>query len=353
MAVIACVERRSSSMRAVIAMRRREGSPGLAAATEKTRPPGAPVRVGISACLLGQAVRYDGGHKRNDFVTGLLARYVTFVPVCPEVELGLGTPREPVRLERAGKAVRLVEPGSGKDHTEAMRSLAERRVAELARMELSGFILKKDSPSCGMERVRLWGGTAPARTGRGAFAAVLMERLPLLPVEEEGRLSDLALRENWVERVFAHGRLRDLLGRRWSLGDLIRFHSREKLLLLAHDPETYRKLGRLVARARGVPREELARAYGEGFMRGLARLATRGRQANALSHMAGYVKELARADERRELAESIDEYRRGLIPLIVPVTLVRHHVRRHGIEYLAGQSYLEPHPRELMLRNHA
>lgn len=162
------------------------------------------IRVGISSCLLGQNVRYDGGHKKDELVTGFLARFVTLVPVCPEVELGMGTPREPIRLERHGGVVRLVAPESGEDHTESMRRYAERRVAELERMDLSGYVLKSDSPSCGMERVRVWGEGTSARTGRGAFARVLLARFPLLPVEEEGGLHDRPLLEGFVERVFGY-----------------------------------------------------------------------------------------------------------------------------------------------------
>ncbi|HEX8908210.1 MAG TPA: DUF523 and DUF1722 domain-containing protein [Anaeromyxobacteraceae bacterium] len=314
---------------------------------------GPPARLGVSSCLLGERVRYDGGHKKDDFLTGLLARFVELVPVCPEVELGLGTPREPIRLQRDGDLVRLVAPKSGKDHTEPMRRFAERRVRALARLDLCGYVLKKDSPSCGMERVRVWGGRMPSRDGRGAFAAVLMAELPLLPVEEEGRLRDPGLRESFVERVFAYRRLKDLFQGRWTVGGLVSFHAAEKLLVLAHEPAAYQRLGRLVAGAKGAPRAEIARAYAEVFMSALARPATRGRHVNVLQHMAGYLKDLASADERQELAEAIEDYRRGLVPLVVPVTLVKHHVRRHGIAYLAGQRYLEPHPKELMLRNHA
>ncbi len=309
-------------------------------------------RIGISACLLGQRVRYDGGHKKDAFVTGVLARFVSLVAVCPEVELGLGTPRESIRLERDGELVRLVAPKSGRDHTDAMRRYAERRVAEIEALDLCGYILKKDSPSCGMEHVRVHAGRRASRTGRGAFAAVILERMPLLPVEEEGRLRDLKLRESFVERVFAYRRLRDLLGGGGDAGDVVRFHAREKLLVLAHDPEAYRRLGRLVARGREVPRGELAERYANAYMAALAKLATRGRHVNVLQHMAGHVKELATRDERAELSDAIADFRRGLAPLVVPVTLLAHHVRRHGIEQLAGQSYLEPHPRELMLRNH-
>jgi len=261
------------------------------------------VRIGVSSCLLGQNVRYDGGHKQDGFLTGLLAQFVRFIPVCPEVELGLGTPREAIRLVRDGALVRLVGGVTGADHTEPMRRLAEKRVAELARLDLDGYVLKKDSPSCGMERVKVYRGAVATRDGRGAFAAVLLDRMPLLPVEEEGRLDDLPLRENFVERVFAHRRLRELFsGRRraggggrsparrgrWTVGDLVRFHAQEKLLLLAHQPEAYRELGRLVAAAKRGPREELARGYCELYMKALARPATRGRHVSVLQHMAGY-----------------------------------------------------------------
>jgi uncharacterized protein YbgA (DUF1722 family)/uncharacterized protein YbbK (DUF523 family) len=310
------------------------------------------IRVGISACLLGQKVRYDGGHKLDHFATDLLARFVTFVPVCPEVEVGMGVPREAIRLERRAGAVLLVAPKSGTDHTGAMRAFSEARVRELEALDLSGYVLKKDSPSCGMERVRVWGGKVATRDGRGAFAQVLMERLPLLPVEEEGRLRDLPLRENFVERVFAYRRVKDFFAARWKLGDLVRFHAAEKLLVLAHEPAAYARLGRLVAQAKALPRGEVARRYAEGHAAALAKLATRGRHANVLQHMAGYFKDGATAEDRSELAAAIDDYRRGLVPLVVPVTLVKHHVRRLGVEYLAAQRYLDPHPKELMLRNH-
>jgi len=314
------------------------------------------IRIGISSCLLGNAVRYDGGHKRDDFAADLLARFVTFVPVCPEVELGLGTPRPSIRLVKLGGEVRLVEPKAGTDHTEAMQKLVERRLRELGEEELCGFILKKDSPSCGMERVKIWParpGVPAARAGRGLFAEGLLRRWPHLPVEEEGRLHDLGLRESFVERVFAYRRLRDLLAGRLATGELVRFHASEKYLLLAHDPEGYRALGRLVAGAKAAPRARLREEYGGRFMAALARPATRGKNANVLTHMAGFVKRELEAGDRAELHGAIADYQHGLLPLIVPITLVRHHVRRLGISYLAGQTYLDPHPRELMLRNHA
>lgn len=323
-------------------------------------PPADEVRIGVSACLLGEPVRFDGGHRRDRFVTDTLARFVTFVPVCPEMELGLGAPRETLRLVAAadGGPPRLVAPGSGADHTAAMTAYAAARVAALEGLGLSGYLLKKDSPSCGLERVRVYEANGmPSRGGVGVFAAALVAGAPLLPVEEDGRLHDPRLRENFFERVFAYARLRGLFGpagtpRAWTVAELVAFHSREKLLLLAHAPEVYRQLGRLVAAPHARPREELAREYQATFMTGLRELATRGRHVNVLQHMVGYVSDALEADERAELAQVIEEYRAELVPLIVPVTLVKHHVRRQRVEYLAGQSYLQPHPKELLLRNH-
>jgi uncharacterized protein YbbK (DUF523 family) len=233
------------------------------------------VRIGISSCLLGQKVRFDGGHKRDAFLADTFGAHVEWVPVCPEVEVGMGTPREPIRLVRHGAGVRLLGVKSATDHTNAMREWAARRAEALAREDLDGYVLKKDSPSCGMERVKVYDPNgAPVRTGRGLFAEALMERLPLLPVEEEGRLSDPRLRENFVERVFAHRRLTTLFAGRWTVGALVRFHGAHKLTLLAHSPSAYQSLGRLVARAASIARLELRTRYEEGFMRALGMMAT-------------------------------------------------------------------------------
>ena len=311
----------------------------------------APLRLGISACLLGEAVRWDGGHKRDPFLTETLGRWVEWVPVCPEVELGLGVPREAIRLEGDARAPRLVAADSRRDLTAEMAALARRRVAGLARLDLSGYVLKKDSPSCGMERVRVHGASgAPARSGVGAFARVLMEQLSLLPVEEEGRLHDPGLREHFVERVFAYWRWRRFSADGATRGGLVAFHTAHKLQLLAHDPASHRRLGRLVA-GRG-PLATVLREYGEAFMAALGVRATPARHVNVLQHMAGYVTRALASDERRELGEVIADYRRGLVPLVVPLTLLGHHVRRQSVSYLAEQVYLNPHPRELMLRNH-
>jgi uncharacterized protein YbgA (DUF1722 family)/uncharacterized protein YbbK (DUF523 family) len=284
---------------------------------------------------------------------GALSRFMTFVPVCPEVEVGMPVPRPAIRLERGGGGTRLVDPRNGVDHTAAMTRWAEARVRALEALDLSGYLLKKGSPSCGMERVKVHATSGPGtRDGVGLFARALMARMPLLPVEEEGRLEDPALRESFVTRVFAYRRLRAALGPRWRLGDLVRFHASEKLLLLAHEPKAYRALGRLVAGAKALPRAEVATRYGEGFMGALKVRATPGKNANVLQHMAGYFKDRLDAGEKAELDEAIQDHRRGLVPLIVPLTLLRHHLRRHGAPWLEGQTFLDPHPKELMLRNH-
>jgi len=234
-----------------------------------------------------------------------------------------------------------------------MRRYADRRAAELANEHLSGYVLKKDSPSCGMERVKVYtdaGGVE--RGGRGLFAEALMARLPALPVEEEGRLADPRLRDNFVERVFAYQRLRTLFDRRWTHGDLVRFHTAHKLTLMAHSPKAYRALGQLVAGVATRSRSAVEAEYEVGFMRALAEIATRGRHANVLQHMLGYFKKTIDADARTELLALIDEHRRGQVPLVVPMTLMKHYVRRQKVAYLEGQVYLDPHPRELSLRNH-
>jgi uncharacterized protein YbgA (DUF1722 family)/uncharacterized protein YbbK (DUF523 family) len=311
-------------------------------------------RLGISACLLGDEVRFDGGHKRDAFLTGVLSSHVEWVRVCPEVEVGMGTPRETLRLERDDSGrIRMVTTRTRIDHTDSMTEWARRRVEALAKEHLCGYVLKKDSPSCGMERVKVYGGIGPPhRAGRGIFAEVLLARFPNLPVEEEGRLTDPRLRENFIERVYAYQRLQALFSGRWSIGDLVAFHTAHKMSLLAHSTTAYTALGRLVAQAAGMPRAALREAYERGFMHALALVPTTRRQTNVLMHMAGHLKKQLDKDSRDELLARIDEYRRGLVPLIVPLTLLRHHVRVHRVEYLAGQIYLEPHPGELMLRNH-
>jgi uncharacterized protein YbgA (DUF1722 family)/uncharacterized protein YbbK (DUF523 family) len=317
------------------------------------------VRIGVSSCLLGEEVRYNGGHKRDSFLTDVFAEYADWVPVCPEVEIGLGTPRPAMRLVRIGRGaegdIRLVTPETGADHTEAMRTWAERRAEELAAADLDGYVLKKDSPSCGMERVKLYpeAGGAPNKEARGLFAEVLLRRLPHLPVEEEGRLNDPLLRENFITRVFVHARWRRGEAETWSRAALMRFHERHKYLLMARNQAGMRRLGRLLGEStRQDDLRDLARAYRGGLTEILRRPPTRRGHTNVLQHMAGYASDGLDRDDREELRDTVDRYRRGLLPLIVPIMLLRHYVRCQGIEYLRDQVYLEPHPYELMLLNH-
>ncbi len=316
-----------------------------------------PIRIGVSRCLLGDAVRFDGGHKRSRFVSDELGPFVEWVPVCPEVEAGMEIPRPAIRIvQPAGTDdeadQRLVEVKSGRSHTSAMVRYSKSRVGALADEDLCGFVLKKDSPSCGMTRVRVWSEQGGAtRDGRGFFARVLEDRMPLLPIEEEGRLEDPQLRERFVTRIFAYRRLKLFFDARWTLGELVIFHTEHKMQLLAHSERRYRELGRIVADAKQRPRSEVRDSYSETFMRALATQATPQRHANVLQHMAGHFRGRLDDESRRELADTIDDHAAGLVPLIVPITLIRHHVRRLGVEYLADQIYLEPHPKELMLRN--
>ena len=319
-----------------------------------TTPPA--VRIGISSCLLGEEVRFDGGHKRDPFLVHTLGPMVEWVPVCPEVEIGLGTPRESIRLIRDRNEideVRLVTGKTGVDLSKRMRRYARQRVRELAKDDLSGYILKKDSPSCGMERVKIWPDKGmPERNGRGLFAAELLRQFPNMPVEEEGRLHDPPLRENFIDRVFMYRRLRALFCGRWTVGRLVEFHTEHKLVLMAHSTTGYRELGRLVAEAKRIPRVELARRYEDELMTAMSRPATPARHTNALQHAVGHFKKTLDSSSRHELESVIEDYRRGLVPLIVPLTLIRHHARHLNVAYLLGQRYLNPELKELMLRNH-
>ncbi|MBM4336467.1 MAG: DUF523 and DUF1722 domain-containing protein [Deltaproteobacteria bacterium] len=312
-----------------------------------------PLQLGVSACLLGREVRHDGGHKRDRFLTDVLGSYVEWVPICPEVEVGMSIPRPSIRLVQSGDELRLVEPRTGADHTRSMATHSARRVHALDAFELCGYVLKKDSPSCGMDRVKVWHESGQAtRNGRGLFASALIARFGTLPVEEEGRLADAGLRENFIERIFAYRRLRALFRARWTVGELVAFHTAHKLLLLAHSEVEYRRLGRLVAEAKRLERAELRERYEQGFMGALARIATSRRHTNVLQHMVGYLREGLDAADRAELAALVEDYRRELVPLVVPLALLRHHVRRLDVAYLRDQIYLDPHPKELMLRNH-
>jgi uncharacterized protein YbgA (DUF1722 family)/uncharacterized protein YbbK (DUF523 family) len=310
------------------------------------------IRIGISSCLLGQKVRFDGGHKRDRYLTDVLGRWMTWVPICPELEIGLGIPRPTIRLEGSAQAVHLIEPKSGRDLTREMETYAEARVKELQDQDLDGYVLKRGSPSCGMERVRVYGkGGMPMRNGVGVFARILMERLPHLPVEEEGRLNDPLLRERFISHVFCRHRWRSLIRQGANRKRLVEFHTAHKLLLLSHNEAAYRRLGRIVASAGTLPDDELFLNYEKEMTVALSARPNAKRHSNVLYHALGYLKNQLESSEKQELVQVIEDYRQELAPLIVPITLLRHHVKKHHISYLLGQLYLEPHPRELMLRN--
>ncbi len=315
-----------------------------------------PIRVGVSACLLGQPVRYDGGHKRDRYVTDILGLHFEFVPVCPEAECGLGVPREPMRLVGDPGAPRLVTIKTGQDLTERMRAFAARRVEELAGEDLCGFIFKSKSPSSGFTRVKVYGEKgAPVERGVGLFARAFMDRFPLVPVEDEGRLCDEGLRENFIERIFTLRRWRDALSGGGTTGPIARivaFTASHKLLLMSHSPVIARQIGRLAAEAKQWPPGDLRRAYEALLMRALSLPATPAKHVNVLQHMAGYFKKTLSAGEKEELREIVESYRQGLVPLVVPVTLLAHYTRKYDVAYLKDQVYLRPHPLELKLRNH-
>jgi uncharacterized protein YbgA (DUF1722 family)/uncharacterized protein YbbK (DUF523 family) len=313
----------------------------------------APLRLGISRCLLGDEVRFNGGHKKDNFLTEVLGRYVEWIPVCPEVEAGLGTPREAMRLVGDPQHPRLVTVKSGTDYTHAVERMTAHRIQELEELDLSGYVFKKDSPSCGMERVRIYNehGT-PGRNGVGLFARAFIEQFPLIPAEEEGRLCDPALRENYIERVFCYRRWQDLVQSGVTRQALVQFHTVHKYLLLAHHPQQYQTLGRLVGQAHQHRPKELAHRYGELFMKALAVKATARKHVNVLQHILGYFKERLGAQEKAELLGVIGDYHHGLTPLVVPLTLIKHYVQIFDVSYVRDQVYLNPHPKELMLRNH-
>lgn len=312
-----------------------------------------PLRLGISRCLLGDEVRFDGGHKRDNFLTDVFGRYVEWIPVCPEVEAGLGTPREAMRLVGDPAHPRLLTITSGRDYTRALEKMTTGRLAELGELDLSGYVFKRGSPSCGVERVRVYTEQGmPSHSGAGIFARAFVKQFPLIPVEEEGRLCDAPLRENFIERVFCYRRFQDLLESGVTRQALIQFHTIHKYLLMAHSPQHYQVLGRLVGQAERYRPKELARRYGELFMTALAVKATVRKHVNVLQHILGYFKGQLAAREKAELLGVIGDYHRGLTPLIVPLTLIKHYVQQFEVHYIRDQVYLNPHPKELMLRNH-
>jgi uncharacterized protein YbgA (DUF1722 family)/uncharacterized protein YbbK (DUF523 family) len=312
------------------------------------------IRVGVSTCLLGEEVRYDGGHKLDRYLVNTLGHYFEWVPVCPEVEMGLSTPRESMRLIGDPEVPRLIAPKSGHDYTEQMQTWARERLEQSDVADLHGFIFKKDSPSSGLFRVRVYNEHGmPQKVGTGMFPREVMKRFPLLPLEEEGRLNDMPLRENFIERVFAYYRWTELLENEPTTGGLVRFHTAHKLTLMAHSPVHYQEMGRLVAQAGTIPWDELSDTYGRQLMEGLQVLGKPGKHVNVMQHLMSFLKTHLSREDKAELLALMEDYRQGLVPLVVPLTLLKHHLNRHPVpDWVHRQVYLNPYPKELMLRNH-
>ncbi|WP_432735346.1 YbgA family protein [Maridesulfovibrio sp. FT414] len=311
------------------------------------------IRLGIARCLLGDQVRYDGGHKLDRYLRDVLGEYVEWVPVCPELECGMGVPREAVRLVGDVESPRLLGRKSGEDWTERMQEWGRGRLELLEKEDLCGFIFKHGSPSNAMGRMKVFqhnGGVL--YTGVGIWARMVMDHLPQLPFEDDGRLHDNSIRENFITRVFTFKRWKDSAGKERTPGALVRFHSRHKMLIMAHNEKIYREMGKLVAAAGSPGHDGIYAEYLEMLLRALSYRPTVKKHVNVLTHALGHFKKDISPDEKQEMLELIEQYRNGLVPLIVPVTLLNHHVRRHGKEYLAEQFYLHPYPAELMLRNH-
>lgn len=309
------------------------------------------ISLAISSCLLGQKVRYDGGHKHNGYITESLGRFFEFVPFCPEVAIGLGIPRPPIRLVAGELGITaLGVRDTTLDVTERLAAYATKVAPEL--QKVSGYLLKKGSPSCGMARVKVYSpdGT-PVATSAGIYANTLMALHPELPMEEEGRLMDPVLRENFVERVFVYHRWQQMMSEGLTAQSLVVFHACHKFIVLAHDEKRYRELGRLVATAGSGDLIKIGQCYIQELMQALAKSATRARHSNVLQHLFGFFKNHLDAEDKRELLGLIDHYRMGQVPLVVPITLIRHYLRKHPVPYVSNQYYLAPHPDELMLRN--
>ncbi len=324
-------------------------------ARDATRSPGRSdrPRLGISACLLGEKVRYDGGHKLDIYLRDTLGQFVTWVPVCPEVECGLPVPREAMRLVGDPQAPRLFTRSGKTDHTERMLSWASKRLDALEKEQLCGFVFKSRSPSSGMRDVKIYHESGmPGAKGRGLFAGEFMKRFPLLPVEDEGRLNDGLIRENFIERIFVYRHWQDMAEQQKSVSRLVEFHTVHKLIIMSHSAEKLRDLGKIAASADRKAIEEFYRSYFEILTDALSTKTSVKKHVNVLMHIMGYFKKVLSPDEKQELLEVIGSYHREQVPLIVPVTLLNHYVRKYQEPYLGRQVYLNPHPLELMLRNH-
>lgn len=312
------------------------------------------IYVGVSSCLLGEKVRWNGDHKQHRYIKDTLSQFFTWTPICPEVDVGMGVPRETVSLYDDPNNPKMLGNKSGVDWTAKMNAYATKRTKELGDFDLCGYIFKSKSPSCGFERVPVYlePGSSSIRRGRGMFADALIKRFPLIPVEDEGRLNDPKIRENFIVRVFSYHRLKKLFVKGAKPGTLVKFHTEHKFLLLSHSRKNYQFLGKLVGEVKQKKWVEVRNAYSKTFMETLTFKSTPKKNADVLMHMMGFLKKLLSSEEKKDILETIDDFRNELIPLIVPLTLIRHYVKKHKIEYLQDQIYLNPHPKELALRNH-
>lgn len=312
------------------------------------------LKLGISACLLGQKVRYNGGHTRDHFLTDTLGPSVDYVPVCPEVECGMPIPREALRLVGDPENPKLMTSKTKKDMTAQMKNWGAKRLDDLEKENLCGYIFKSSSPSSGMSGVKVYTEEGmPSKRGAGIWAKMFMDRFPLLPVEDEGRLHDPVLRENFIERIFIYKRWQELLSAGKTRGGLVDFHTRHKLLIMAHSPKHYREMGKFLADAKKHTIQDLYENYAGLLHAGLSLRSNTKKNLNVLLHIMGYFKKQLSADEKQELLEIFDQFKQHYLPLIVPITLLNHYVNKYDQAYLKSQVYLNPHPAELGLRNHA
>ncbi len=312
------------------------------------------LRIGISSCLIGNNVRYNGGHLSDSFINNALERYVEWVPVCPEVEAGMGVPREEVRLVGTAENPQMLGSRSKTDHTNQMLSWASERVVSLSQEHLDGFILTANSPSCGLFRVKVYSskGGAPARNGMGIFARSLSLNYPDLPIEENGRLHDPRIRENFVERIFTRKRWNNSFSNAFNSHSLVEFHTSHKFAFMAHSISLYKEMGQLVAKAGLLSSTELKESYTALMSSALKQMATPKKHANVMQHIMGFLKDFIDADDKKEINETIERYRMEQVPLIVPITLLKHHLRKNSVStWILNQTYLNPYPTELMLRN--
>jgi len=308
------------------------------------------ITIGISSCLMGEKGRFDGQHQLHSYIEKTLGQYFEFRSFCPEVAIGLGIPRRPIRLIASGEDIRCVSSvDENLDYTQDLNDIAQLQAGWQS--ELCGYILKKSSPSCGMERVKVYDGSRARRDGVGIYAGALMKQFPNLPVEEEGRLGDSVLRENFIQRVYVTSRWQKLLRSGLSVRALVGFHAQHKLILMSHCQKTYRELGPLVASANRENIAQVGETYFGKLMQALKVRATKGNQVNVLQHIQGYLKQDLDADDKAELSDSIAQYLRGQVPLIVPITLLNHHFRRHPNDYIKDSWYMRPYPAELSLQN--